>query len=186
MEVHRLGVKFFASDPLSVRLGAFIPIFDGWIQKQNLTGHLLIDVHDYSHTHHGPGILLVAHEGNFSIDMSDGRPGLMYYRKTPTALSPVEHLTTVFRSALQASRFLERDGRMRFNMDEFIVIANDRLNAPNNDQTFADLQPPLSAALKQVFEGAEFHFARASIDAKERFTVSCRRVVSQTRSDERS
>jgi hypothetical protein len=186
MEVHRLGVKFFAADPTSVRLGAFIPIFHGWIQKQNLTGHLLIDVHDYSHTHHGPGILLVAHEGNFSIDMSDGRPGLMYYRKTPTALSPVEHLTTVFRSALQASRFLERDARMRFNMDEFIVIANDRLNAPNNDQTFAELQPTLSAALKQVFEGAEFHFARASIDAKERFTVSCRRVASQTRSDERS
>jgi hypothetical protein len=186
MEVHRLGVKFFAADPSSVRLGAFIPIFHGWIQKQNLTGHLLIDVHDYSHTRHGPGILLVAHEGNFSIDMSDGRPGLMYYRKTPTALSPVEHLTTIFRSALQASRFLERDGRVRFNMDEFIVIANDRLNAPNNDQTFAELRPPLSAALKQVFDGAEFHFARASIDAKERFTVSCRRVVSQTRSGERA
>jgi hypothetical protein len=186
MEVHRLGVKFFAADPSSVRLGAFIPIFHGWIQKQNLTGHLLIDVHDYSHTHQGPGILLVAHEGNFSIDMSDGRPGLMYYRKTPTALSPVEHLTTIFRSALQASRFVERDGRVRFNMDEFIVIANDRLNAPNNDQTFAELQPPLSAALKQVFEGAEFHFARASIDAKERFTVRCRRVVSQTRSGERA
>jgi len=186
MEVHRLGVKFFAADPSSVRLDAFIPIFHGWIQKQNLTGHLLIDVHDYSHTHQGPGILLVAHEGNISIDLSDGRPGLMYYRKTPTALSPVEHLTTIFRSALQASRFLERDGRVRFNMDEFIVIANDRLNAPNNDQTFAELQPPLSAALRQVFEGAEFHFARASIDAKERFTVRCRRVVSQTRSGERA
>ena len=186
MEVHRLGVKVFASDPSSVRLDAFIPIFHGWIQKQNLTGHLLIDVHDYSHAHYGPGILLVAHEGNFSIDMSDGRPGLMYYRKTPTALSAVEHLTTIFRSALQASRFLERDSRVRFNTDEFMVIANDRLNAPNNDQTFAQLQPPLSAALKQVFEGAAFHLARTSMDAKERFTVSCRRIVSQQRSGERS
>jgi hypothetical protein len=179
MQVHRLGVKFFAADPSSVRLDAFIPIFHGWIQKQNLTGHLLIDVHDYSHTHQGPGILLVAHEGNFSIDMGDGRPGLIYYRKTPTALSPIEHLTAIFRSALQASRFLERDARVRFNMDEFIVIANDRLHAPNNDQTFAELQPPLSAALKQVFEGAEFHLTRTSLDDKERLTVSCMRVVSQ-------
>jgi len=137
---------------------------------------LLIDVHDYSHIHQGPGILLVAHEGNFSIDLSDGRSGLIYYRKTPTALTPVEHLATVFRSALQASRFLEKEARVRFNMDEFIVIANDRLNAPNCEQTFAELQPLLSAALKQVFEGAEFHFARASMDPKERFTVNCKRM----------
>jgi len=176
MEVHRLGVKFFAADPSSVRLDAFIPIFHSWIQKQNLAGHLLIDVHDYSHTHQGPGILLVAHEGNFSIDMSDGRPGLMYYRKTPTALAPVEHLTAIFRSALQALRFLERDARVRFNLDEFIVTANDRLNASNNEQTFADLEPVLSAALKQVFEGTEFHFTRSSIDAKERFTILCKRA----------
>jgi len=176
MEVHKLGVKFFAADPTSVRLDAFIPIFHGWIQRQNLAGHLLIDVHDYSHIHDGPGILLVAHEGNVSIDMSDGRPGLMYYRKTPTAPSPIEHLTTILRSALQASRFLERDARVHFNLNEFIVIANDRLNAPNNDRTFAELQPPLSAALRQVFEGAEFHLTRTSIDAKERFTISCKRV----------
>src|SRR5215471_19055705 len=171
MEVHRFGVKFFASDPSSVRLDAFIPIFHRWIQKQNLTGHLLIDVHDYSHTHQGPGILLVAHEGNFSIDMGNGRPGLMYYRKAPTALSPVEHLTTIFRSALQASRFLERDARLRFSLDEFMVIANDRLNAPNNDQAFEEVQPRLSVALKQVFEGAEFRLTRSSQDAKERLTI---------------
>jgi len=176
MQVHRLGVKFFAADPSSVQLDALIPIFHRWIQKQNLTGHLLIDVHDYSHMHHGPGVLLVAHEGNFSIDTSDGRPGLMYYRKTPTALSPIEHLTTIFRSALQASRLLERDARMRFNLDEFIVIANDRLNAPNDDQTFVEVQPPLSASLKQVFEGAEFRLTRSSTDAKERLTITCKRA----------
>jgi len=175
MEVHRIGIKLFAADPASVRLEDFIPIFHRWIQKQNLPGHLLIDVHDYSHMHEGPGILLVAHEGNFSIDMSDGRPGLMYYRKTPTALSPVEHVTTIVRSALQACRLLEQDARMRVNMDEFIVIANDRLSAPNDDQTFAGLQPPLSAALRQIFDGVEFHLARTSVDPKERLTITCKR-----------
>src|SRR5262245_66172288 len=103
MEVHKLGVKFFAADPTSVRLDAFIPIFHGWIQRQNLAGHLLIDVHDYSHIHDGPGILLVAHEGNVSIDMSDGRPGRMYYRNTPTAPSPSEHVTTITRSRIPGS-----------------------------------------------------------------------------------
>src|SRR6185503_1842917 len=110
---------------------------------------------DYSHMHQGPGILLVAHEGNFSIDMSDGRPGLMYYRKAPSTVAPVEHLATIFRSALQATRLLEKDAKARFNMDEFVVLANDRLNAPNAEQTFVELKPGLSAALKQVFDGAE-------------------------------
>jgi hypothetical protein len=175
MEVHRLGVKFFAVDPASVRLGEFIPIFHGWIQKQNLTGHLLIDVHDYSHLNQGPGILLVAHEGNFSIDMANSRPGLMYYRKTPTVLSPVEHLVSIFRSALQACKLLEKDASMHFKADELIVIANDRLNAPNDDHTLAELKPALTAALRLVFEGTEFHLARTSLESKDRFTVTCMR-----------
>jgi hypothetical protein len=175
MELHRIGVKFFIADAAAVQLETFIPLFHEWIQKQALAAHLLIDVHDYSHVHNGPGILLVAHEGNFSIDMRDGRPGLMYYRKTPTTLSPVEHFTTVFRSALQACRLLEKDARMRFNFDEFAVVANDRLNAPNSDRTFADLEPALSAAVTQVFESAAFRLTRTSIDPKERLTVVCKR-----------
>jgi len=175
MDVHRLGVKFFAADPASVRLDDFIPVFHGWIQKQSLTGHLLIDVHDYSHIHNGPGILLVAHEGNFSIDMSDGRPGLAYNRKTPTALSPVEHLATILRVALQACRLLEKDAHLNFSTDNFMVFANDRLNAPNDDSSFADVEPAITAALTNVFEGARFKLARTSLDSKQRLTITCQR-----------
>src|SRR5215471_3168490 len=143
MNAHRLGAKFFIADPASIRLDKIIPVFHGWIQKQNLTGHLLIDVHDYSHMHEGPGILLVAHEGNISIDMADGRPGLLYYRKTPTALAPSEHVAAILRSATQACRLFEKDvPGARFRFDEFLIIANDRLNAPNTDETFAELQHP--------------------------------------------
>ena len=176
MQAHRIGIKFFAADPLPVRLDTFIPVFHGWIQKQNITGHLLIDIHDYSHLHQGPGILLVAHEGNFSVDMSGGRPGLVYYRKTPTALSPIEHLRAVLRSALQACRLLEKDARIRFNLDEFVVFANDRLSAPNDHETFTEFQKVLSPALKLVFEGAEFKLARTSLDPKERLTATCTRM----------
>jgi len=178
MNVHRFGVKFFAANPESVQLEAFIPIFHGWIQKQNLTGHLLIDVHDYSHMHHGPGILLVAHEGNFSLDMADGRPGLMYYRKTPTALAPVEHIAAILKSALQACRHLEKDARLHFNMDEFVIIANDRLNAPNEETTLAELRPAITGALKEVFGDSDFKLARWSDDARERFALRVSRVSS--------
>src|SRR5262245_27155878 len=175
MELHRIGVKFFAAELASVPLQNFIPIFHGWIQKQSLAAHLLIDVHDYSHVQDGPGILLVAHEANLSIDTGDGRPGLLYYRKTPTALPPTEHVAVILKSALQACRLAEKDARVHFNLDEFVLIANDRLNAPNSEQTLQELQPAIAGALERVFEGAKFHLTRTSQDPKERLTVSCKR-----------
>jgi len=175
MEVYRLGIKFFATDPGSVRLDDFIPIFHRWIQQQNVSGHLLIDVHDYSHIHQGPGILLVGHEGNFSIDMNGERAGITYYRKTPTALTPAEHFAAICKSALEACRLLEKDARMHFNKDEFVVMANDRLHAPNSDETLAELKPALTAAVRQVFDNAQFQFARTSLDPRDRFTVTCTR-----------
>jgi len=178
MELHRIGVKFFASDPAAIRLDDIIPIFHGWIQKQILSGHLLIDVHDYRHLNQGPGILLVAHEGNFSIDSTDGRPGLAYYRKTPTGLPPTDEFAAIIRSGIQACRLLEKETRALFDMNDFVIFANDRLNAPNTDQTLAELHPHVSAALKTVFEGADFLLTRTSSDSKERFTASCRKMGS--------
>ena len=172
MDFHRLGMKFFASAPASIHLEGFIPIFHGWIQKQSLDGHMLIDVHDYSHMHQGPGILLVAYEGNFSIDMSDGRPGLLYFRKTSTALPPAEHVAMILKSALQAVRLIEKDAGLRFSTDDFVVIANDRLAAPNDDETFNRVQPILMAALKQVIERPAFTLTRTSKDPKDRFAVA--------------
>ena len=175
MELHRLGVKFFAADPASIRLEDFIPIFHRWIQLQAVAEHLLIDVHDYSHIQGGPGILLVAHEGNFSLDMSDGRPGLFYYRKTQTALPPVEHMSTIVKSALEACHLLEKDAKTRFKMDEILVIANDRLAAPNDDAAFAELRPVVAAALEKSFPGATFDLSRISSDSKDRLAISCMR-----------
>jgi hypothetical protein len=169
MELHRLGVKFFAADPESIRLDDIIPVFHGWIQQQAVPEHLLIDIHDYSHMQNGPGIVLVAHEGNFSIDMSDGRPGLLYYRKTPTALTPAEHVKTVLKSAQDACRLLEKDARMRFRPNELLVIANDRLHAPNDDATFTEFKPVLGEAL-----GNSFELTRVSTDPKERLTILAR------------
>ena len=64
---------------------------------------------------------------------------------------------------------------MRFKPNEFAVFANDRLSASNDDSTFAELQPALSAALREVFEGAEFKLTRTSLDPKDRLTIQCSR-----------
>src|ERR1051325_745702 len=171
MDLHKLGIKFFMTDPNAVPVQDFIPVFQSWIQGHAIPDHMLVDVHNYSHMHEGPGILLVAHEGNFSIDMTSGRPGLLYYRKAPTALPPVEHVATILRSALQARQLLEKDAAVRFSTEELLIIANDRLGAPNNETTYMQLQPIIAEALKLVFGGSGFRLTRWSDDPKQRFAV---------------
>jgi hypothetical protein len=179
MEPQRIGIKFFADSsapvPTPVTVREFIPIFHSWIQKQAVQNHLLIDVHNYSHIHNGPGILLVAQEGNFSIDMADGRMGLLYYRKKPG-----EGIEAVLKTALAACNLLESDpalaGRLRFRTDEMLIVTNDRLLAPNDDQTFADLTPSVAAALKRLLPEGKFKYTRSSMNPKERLAIHVQTV----------
>lgn len=168
MELYRLGIKFFASTG-RIDLTEFIPVFHEWIQKQVIEGHMLIDVHNYSHMHEGPGILLVAHQGNFSIDFTEGRIGFVYYRKQPFST-----LADVVKPAVKGCRLLEEDprlrGRLKFSTDEVVIFANDRLAAPNSSETFSQLQPQLSAVLKDAL-GKPFVLSQISHDPKERLTI---------------
>ena len=169
METFRPGIKLFATDPAAVRVKDFVPVFHSWIQKQCVRDHQLIDVHDYSHIHHGPGILLVAHEGNFSTDMAEGKPGIAYFRKQ-TSDSPEESLRAALNSALEAAALIEAEpaleGRLRFRRDELLVISNDRLLAPNNSATFEAVKP----ALSKVF-GGKAAFTHASAGTPDRLTI---------------
>ena len=124
MDLYKFGVKFFFANQHDRELTEFIPIFHGWIQRQALAGHLLIDVHDYSHVHHGPGILLVAHEANLSIDESEGRRGLLYVRKRPATLRETVEATQ------QAAKQLSEEQGVQFNDGQFEVFVNDRLHNP--------------------------------------------------------
>jgi len=172
MELHKLGIKFFASSG-RIDLTEFIPVFHEWIQKQIMEGHLLIDVHNYGHIQEGPGILLVAHEANFNIDFDEGRMGFVYYRKQPFTT-----LADIVKPAVKSCRLLEEDprirGRLKFSMDELVVFANDRLAAPNTPESFSQLQPNLFATLKETL-GKTFALSQISRDPKERLTILCRR-----------
>lgn len=170
MELHRFGIKLFAASPADVRVKDFVPVFHSWIQRQAVEGHLLIDVHDYGHIENGPGILLVAHEGNFCTDMAEGKLGLAYFRKQPAGASVESHLDAALKAVRQAASLLEKEpvfkGGLRFRKDELLVIANDRLLAPNDAATFATLQPPLT----KVF-GADAKLTYSNANPKDRLTV---------------
>jgi hypothetical protein len=156
MDAFKIAVKIFA-----VRDGfapdAFVPVFQRWIQEQSLPGHLLIDVADYAHVVEGPGTVLVSSEANISLDRGEDRLGLLYWRKKP--LNPpgnfAQNLRGVLREAILAADKLQRDpalsGKLEFRGDEIVIRLNDRLNAPNNEQTLAAVKPDMSAIAAQLF-----------------------------------
>ena len=169
-DLYRIGIKLFAENSAAVRIKDFVPIFHSWIQKQSIEGHQLIDVHDYSHVHNGPGILLVAHEGNFSTDMAEGKLGLAYFRKLPANMTTEDALRASLKTARQAIALLEAEpalaGKLRFRQHELLIISNDRLLAPNDAGSFDALRTPLAA----VF-GKNASFKHLSDGTKDRLTI---------------
>lgn len=180
-DLQRINVKFFLAAPGALETEEAFRIFNSWISPS--TDELLVDVADYSHVPSGPVILLVGHEANYGIDDGDGRRGLLYARKQPLPGSLTHRLRSILTAGLQACRRLEETaelgGRVRFQGDELLLVANDRLRAPNTEETFAALQPQLSPVLEALFAGAPVSYER-NPDPRQRFNL---RVKTQASSD---
>ena len=134
---------------------------DGFSNRKSRT----IDVHDYSHVHNGPGILLVAHEGNFSVDQEGGRLGLFYYRKQPLQGGLEANLKSALQTVLQACKLLESEPKLdglKFDTKEILVLANDRLLAPNDAAGRAKIEPIIARTLGKAA------LAPQSADSRER------------------
>jgi hypothetical protein len=175
MELHKIGVKVFADEDTHIDPLELIPVFHRWIQNRALED-MLIDVADYSHVHAGPGILLVAHEGNYGFDETDNRRGLVYYSKHPLAGGPSARLATVCRKTLIACQRLEREtpelqGRLRFKGEALQIFSNDRLVAPNTDETAAAFQPVLEDLLTRLYPDGNTRIAREP-NPRKRFALT--------------
>ncbi|MGH8508903.1 MAG: hypothetical protein ACREVH_09325 [Gammaproteobacteria bacterium] len=174
MEISKVGVKFFIEEQEPLGLVEFIPMLHRWIQNRALPD-LLIDVADYSHVYQGPGIVLLTYEGNYGIDEHRGRRGVVYYRKRPFRGGLADCLASVSKLALLAAQCLEQElglaGRLRVRANEIQVFANDRLAAPNSDQTFETFSPALEQLLGKLYPGEGYTLA-GDPDPKERFSVT--------------
>lgn len=159
MESVKIDLKVFLQDPADVEPEDFIPVFHDWIQHQRLD-ELLIDVVDYRHVHDGPGVMLIAHDAHYAMDMADGRMGLLYSRRREThpsrnaIQSVTERLQSVLQCALAACRLLEAEpalqGRLKFRGDELLLRINDRLVSPTL-ANFDDLQAHLRPVLERLY-----------------------------------
>lgn len=174
LDASELEVKLFAQGPSLPSLGAFVPVFHQWIQTARMKPELLIDVADYAHVHHGPGVVLVGHEANYSLDQAQGRLGLAYRRKRPLAGDVASRLGGAFGSAMKACRFLEREPALeglRFRTDEVRFRIQNRLLAPSGKVTFDSVKGPLESFLAWLYGGEERVDVHPVPPSKEPFAV---------------
>jgi len=159
MDLQHVNVKLLLEKSAVAGLAPLIPVFHAWIQGQ-IFDELLLDVADYSHVPEGPGIVLIGHGADYSVDNTDGRVGVRYNRKAVLNGDNQDRLAQATRAALRACKRLESEprleGKVRFSGKELEIFINDRLIAPNMEATREEFRPELHKFLQRLFGGGEF------------------------------
>jgi hypothetical protein len=176
VKLQHVNVKLMLKDQAGVDLEPLIPIFHSWISGR-VFETMLLDVADYRHVPGGPGIVLIGHQGDYSVDNTGNRLGVRYNRKTPIDGDSQDALRQAAREALIACQRLEAeprlDGKLRFNGQDIEVFVNDRLVAPNSAATFQAVRPDLAKFSEKLFRGDKYSLAYESgRDARSLFGVA--------------
>ena len=176
MEFQHVNVKLFVKNPHEVDPAALIPVFHKWIQEQ-ASGELLLDVADYRHVRSGPGVVLIGHHGNYSLDNTGGRWGVRYNRKGPLEGTNRDRLLQATHAALAAAKRMEEepslDRRIQFNGHEIEVFINDRLLAPNTPETRVAADSEFRGLFSVLFGDIEYSMSYAQ-DSRSLFSVYAR------------
>ena len=175
MELQHVNVKLLVKNPEEVDLEPLIPVFHSWIQGQ-VFDELLLDVADYRHVQAGPGIVLIGHQGNYSVDNTDNRLGVRYNRKAALDGTNQDRLKQAARAALTACQRLEAEpglqGKLRFNGQDMEIFVNDRLLAPNREATLEAVKADFQGFAKNLFGGGGYSLSYASGDPRALFAIS--------------
>jgi hypothetical protein len=182
MVPQRIGAKMFFEDAENLDLSLFIPVFHRWIRNNTVEG-MLIDVADYKHVPDGPGVMLIGHDGDYSIDLAEGRPGLRYVRKRgwddpagddaqilQARLGEVLRMLQLGVEALAGERKLRK--AVKFAEGELQVSFNDQLRTPNTAVAFAAIEADILATLMQHHADTLVSLERTSQSPHEALTVN--------------
>ena len=165
-DLQRINVKYFLVEDVELSPEEAFRIFTAWIPTT--PDEVLIDVADYSHVPEGPVTLLVGHEANYSLDNSHSEPGLLYSRKQPVEGHLAARLKSALENTLKACQRLEAEpsleGKIKFRGGDILIIANDRLNAPNDEAGESALCTALEPVLTKLFAGTEYTIERDDDD----------------------
>lgn len=162
IELQHINVKFLLQPQEGIDLDPLIPVFHGWIQGQ-VFPELLIDVADYRHVPDGPGVMIIGHEADYSVDNTDGRLGVRYNRKSILNSNNQERLKQAARSAAAACQRLEEEahmhGKLVFNGQDVEIFINDRLLAPNQPDMQLALEPEIRSFADKLFDAKGYQLS---------------------------
>ena len=169
----RLGLKFSLKQTPQRQPDDIVPIFQRWIQEHTVDG-MLIDVIDYKHVPEGPGVLLIADEGDYAYDLGDGEIGLNYIRKRAIPDDLAAALRLTFHHALKAAIALEADapGDIVFDYASAKISFLDRMQYRNDPAVFDALRAELAEILSAIYR-APAVISRAYEDPRRLFAVQC-------------
>ena len=183
ISLQHINVKLLLKDSEALNLDPVIPVFHSWIQDQ-VFEELLLDVADYRHVQGGPGVVLIGHEADYSVDNTDNRLGVRYNRKAALDGSNQERLVQAAHAAISACQRLQADtrlnGKLYFNGHDIEIFVNDRLLAPNSEATRTALNAEFQAFSARLFGGSEYSLSfgneprrllAVSLKASRAFTV---------------
>lgn len=167
----RLRVKLFVENPEAVAAEKVVPVFQRWIQRGAIKNELLIDVADYKHVHHGPGIVLIAHEGDYAYQFNDGRVGLSYTLKQHDSATLEDALSTALARVIFAAQLVHKESQLKglqIALDSVQISLLDRLQYPHDAETIAQVQ----AAIAALFDGKDSDVQVTPVEADVREPIS--------------
>ncbi len=153
-DLQRLQIRIGSDAPASLSLDSFITIFGRWRKQE---GHPAewVDMADYAHVARGPGIVLIGQRCNFSFDMGDPGPGILYAAKKGLTGTPSARILSAIEWCLALSNLLVAEEEfppgVRLRTDSLDLRFNDRLETPNTPSTDEQLQPAIRQALDTLF-----------------------------------
>jgi len=162
MKSEKLQIKYFAKPNDGFELEAVVPVFHRFI-REHAFDELMIDVADYKHVKHGPGVVLVGDANDYYLDEGEGRPGLLFSRKRHGS-GPEGRLREGFARALKACTLLEAapelGGKLKFTTDEILIRLPDRLHAPNDDAGFKEASAEVAPLLDKLYGAGGYAIER--------------------------
>ncbi len=173
MELQHVILKIGVDGKLTVDPAKFIEVFHRWVRDEALPT-LLIDVADYRHVPNGPGVMLIGHEADYSMDQAGGKWGLRYNRKAALDGSNADRLREAFGAIGAACKLMENEfaaNGLSFCRSSFELFINDRATASNTPDTFAATKPELESFLSSALGHSEFTIEHHP-DARSRFGVT--------------
>jgi len=157
LDATKVDVKIFAKDGSHPDTERLVSALHGFIQDKKIADELLLDVTSYDHCKSGPGVMLIGHEGQYGLDDTKNKLGLLYSQRRAQVTGLEAALRRALKHAIGACALLENDPslekKLAFGTQEVMIRINDRLAAPNTSETFGAIEATVSKVLAELFAG---------------------------------